>query len=409
MLFQYGQESSLLLLGFLHGIVFFFLLLKRGIEESSLADKLLAILLLLMCFHISQYMLGFGGWYDSHDGHSTFMFYFPFHNTLLFGPIIYFYFLSISNQKFSLERKHWLHFLPGISMILIFTFMFIWEILIQHLGQGQELPLHFGTQGQMAKYYQNHIAGLYHDLGYISMFIYLALTIAIYRNYQKYINENFSNTEEIKFSWLRNILYASIALIGFGFVYDLIDKYFIDMDYAQYWFSYFAVVIFIYVISIAGYMGTKQLPNSLNFIPPSSPTITSPALIQAKEKEDLSHLNQWKEKLDSLMKEEAYLDPRLSLQDLATRLQTNTSVLSKSINNGFGMNFNDFINSHRVEAIKEKLRAGEHEQLTLTSIAYDCGFNSKATFNRAFKKFTGISPREFLNQLGSQNPAIANK
>lgn len=409
MLFQFGQESSLLLLGFLHGMVFFFLLLKRGIEESSLADKLLATLLLLLCLHISQYMLGFGGWYDSHDGHSTFMFYFPFHNTLLFGPIIYFFFLSISNQKFTLQKKHWLHFLPGLSMILIFGFMYLSEVLIGHQLQGKELPLHFGTQGTMAKYYQNHIAGLYHDLGYISMFIYLALTIAIYKNYRKYINENFSNTEEIKFSWLRNILYASIALIGFGFIYDLVDKYFIDMNYAQYWFSYFAVVIFIYVISIAGYMGTKQLPTNLNFIPPPAPTISVPKSASNREPEDLPQLEHWKEKLNALMKEGAFLDPGLSLQDLANQLRTNTSVLSRSINSGFGMNFNDFINSHRVEAIKEKLRAGEHQQLTLTSIAYDCGFNSKATFNRAFKKFTGQSPRDFLHQLDRPSPSMANK
>lgn len=409
MLFEFGQQSSLLLLGFLHGMVFFILLLKRGIEESSLADKLLAALLFILCLHISQYMLGFGGWYDSHDSHSTFMFYFPFHNSLFFGPFIYFYFLSISNQRFKLERKHWLHFLPGISMILVFAFMYVSEVLIGYHIQGKELPLHFGTQGTMAKYYQDHIAGFYYDLGYVSMFIYLALTILIYRNYRNYINENFSNTEIIKFSWLRNILYASIALITFGFVNDLVDKYFVDMNYAQYWFSYFVVAVFIYVISIAGYMGTKQLPNNLNFVPPSAPTVGTPKNHPAKETEDIPQLEHWKEKLTTLMKQGVFLDPGLSLQDLATQLHTNSSVLSKSINSGFGMNFNDFINSHRVEAIKDKLRAGEHQQLTLTSIAYDCGFNSKATFNRAFKKFTGQSPREFLHLLEKPQAAMVNK
>lgn len=408
MLFQFGQESSLLLLGFLHGIVFFFLLLQRGIQEGSLADKLLAALLLLLCFHISQYMLGFGGWYDSRDAHSTFMFYFPFHNTLLFGPLIYFYFLSISNQKFRLNRQHWLHFLPGGIMILVFLVMFVWEVVIQHELHGMELPLHSGTQGNLAKYYQEHIAGLFHDLGYISMFVYLALTITIYRNYQQYINEHFSNTEEIQFSWLRNILYASIGLIAFGFVYDLINEYFINMNYSQYWFSYFAVVIFIYVISIAGFMGTKQLPPTLNFVPETSPSLAAKAADLEKIAEnELTIVSQWKDKLQILMKKEIYLDPGLSLQDLANHLQTNTSILSKVINSGFGMNFNDFINSHRVEAVKDKLRAGEHEQLTLTSIAYDCGFNSKATFNRAFKKFTKKSPREFLTQMENQRRALA--
>ncbi len=409
MLFNFGLESSLLLFGFLHGIIFLVLLLKRGIEEDRLADKLLATLLLLSCLHISQYMLGFGGWYDSQDAHSTFMFYFPFHNTLFFGPIIYFYFLAISNSQFKLERKHVLHFIPGALMVFIFAFMFSYEIGIQHLLQGQELPLHFGTQGNIAKYYQDHIAGLFNDLGFISMFIYISLTIAIYQNYRKYIDENFSNTEEITYTWLRNILSASIALIAFGFIIDIIDKYFANLDYDEYWISYFGVVVFIYFISIAGYIGTKHLPSNLHFVPKVIPTPEAVPGESKQQQEDLTLVNQWKDKLAARMREEAYLNPSLSLQDLATQLQTNTSILSKMINSGFGMNFNDFINSHRVEAVKVKLQAGEHQQLTLTSIAYDCGFNSKATFNRAFKKFTGKSPREYLLQIENTTTVMINK
>ena len=62
------------------------------------------------------------------------------------------------------------------------------------------------------------------------------------------------------------------------------------------------------------------------------------------------------------------------------------------------MNFNDFINHYRIEAVKEKLSAGEHNTTTLLGIAYDCGFNSKATFNRAFKKSTTLSPNEYLKK-----------
>lgn len=409
MLFQFGQESSLLLFGFLHGIVFFILLLKRGIEEDRLADKLLATLLLLSCFHISQYMLGFGGWYDSRDAHSTFMFYFPFHNTLFFGPIIYFYFLAISNSQFKLTRQHGLHFIPGALMVLTFACMFGYDIVFQHLIQGQALPLHFGTQGNLSKYYQDHIGGLFNDLGYISMFIYISLTIAIYQNYRKYIDENFSNTEEISYTWLRNILYASVALIAFGFIVDVIDKYFVNLAYDEYWIAYFGVVVFIYFISIAGYMGTKHLPGNLHYVPTVMPAPESLAEELKKPQEDLSLIQHWKDKLRARMQEEAYLDPGLSLQDLASQLQTNTSILSKMINSGFDMNFNDFINSHRVEAVKAKLHQGEHQQLTLTSIAFDSGFNSKATFNRAFKKFTGKSPREYLSQIENTTATVVNK
>jgi len=97
----------------------------------------------------------------------------------------------------------------------------------------------------------------------------------------------------------------------------------------------------------------------------------------------------------------AYEDPELSLTQLAKALKTNPSILSKVINQGFGQNFNDFINDYRVAAVKQKLEAGEYKTQTLLGIAYDCGFNSKATFNRAFKKATGVTPKEWVEKINS--------
>ena len=80
-------------------------------------------------------------------------------------------------------------------------------------------------------------------------------------------------------------------------------------------------------------------------------------------------------------------------------MNKNTSELSELINNGIGLNFNDFINHYRVEDVKEKLKNGIHNQKTLLGIALDSGFNSKATFNRAFKKSTSLSPKDFVEKL----------
>lgn len=66
---------------------------------------------------------------------------------------------------------------------------------------------------------------------------------------------------------------------------------------------------------------------------------------------------------------------------------------------GFGLNFNDYINSWRIKAFEQKIQAEANKQYTLLSLAYDCGFNSKATFNRAFKKQKGVSPKEFIDSL----------
>ena len=84
---------------------------------------------------------------------------------------------------------------------------------------------------------------------------------------------------------------------------------------------------------------------------------------------------------------------------LAEKLECSREELSEAINKGFLLKFNDFINSYRVEAFKTKLAEGLQDQLSLLGIAFECGFNSKATFNRAFKKFTNVSPTQYLNSI----------
>ena len=96
--------------------------------------------------------------------------------------------------------------------------------------------------------------------------------------------------------------------------------------------------------------------------------------------------------------DQLYKDAELTLSQLAKKLSTNSSVLSKVVNQGFGLNFNDFVNEYRVQAVIALLKAGEQKNQTLLGIAFDCGFNSKATFNRAFKKQTGISPKEWVEK-----------
>lgn len=95
--------------------------------------------------------------------------------------------------------------------------------------------------------------------------------------------------------------------------------------------------------------------------------------------------------------EKPFLDSQLTLGNLAKRLGVNTAVLSYAINSGFDKNFNDFVNEFRIAEVKNKMADGAAANSNLLGIAFDCGFNSKATFNRAFKKFTGVSPKEFQN------------
>jgi len=104
--------------------------------------------------------------------------------------------------------------------------------------------------------------------------------------------------------------------------------------------------------------------------------------------------------LEKVMKaDHLFLSPNLNLREVATHLDVNANHLSEAINVGSNGNFNDYVNSYRINAIRQRLADGEHRQLTFLAIALECGFNSKASFNRAFKKHLGMTPSKYLKTL----------
>lgn len=94
--------------------------------------------------------------------------------------------------------------------------------------------------------------------------------------------------------------------------------------------------------------------------------------------------------------EKLYLDPNLTLKQVADRLSTNTKYLSQVVNHHIGTNFQNFLNGFRVAEAKEKILQEEFNNLTLFGIALQCGFKNKSTFYKVFKEITGITPREYI-------------
>ncbi len=99
-----------------------------------------------------------------------------------------------------------------------------------------------------------------------------------------------------------------------------------------------------------------------------------------------------------------YLDAELSLNSLAKELGISVHELSRIINTGLRKNFNDFVNEFRIQAVARKMKDPNYDRITLLGIAYDCGFNSKTTFNRAFKQIVGRSPAEYKEDLKKERP-----
>ncbi|HYG38641.1 MAG TPA: helix-turn-helix domain-containing protein [Cytophagales bacterium] len=113
-------------------------------------------------------------------------------------------------------------------------------------------------------------------------------------------------------------------------------------------------------------------------------------------------LAEYKIRLEALMRQEKlYLNPLLKLNEVAEKLQLDTTRLSWLINEGYGCNFYDFVNQYRIDAFIQKINNKEHKHHTLLALAYETGFNSKTTFNKSFKNYLKITPSAYVKKMNS--------
>jgi AraC-like DNA-binding protein len=401
MKFSFNTYSSLLLIFFVHIMVYAFMLWRRSFKQESLSDRLLGSFLLIAALFVVPWMTGFAGWYTEGTVYREILFYTPFVHGLFIGPLLYFYVRSLTNYYFKLTKNDLLHFLPG-------TIYLLWSIIVVVTDK-----LIVKRNYLMDGYSDPDFDSWYQWLQNISIILYLVLSIRYYRQYKQYVKYEFSFVDLANLNWLRNFLIAFAVITVLPLLEELLSffPFFQNLDYKGSWYSFFVFAIVVYYVAINGFNAVAVPLRKLLFEPELLLQYKSPALLAATPVEDASfelieskttssaEIENRKQEIGKLMQDEKlFEDAELTLSQLAKQLSTNTSLLSKIINTGFGMNFNDFVNEYRVNAVIEKLKAGEQKNQTLLGIAFDCGFNSKATFNRAFKKHTGLSPKEWMQQ-----------
>jgi AraC-like DNA-binding protein len=401
MLFEFNFFSAILLVFFIHIIIYSVLLLKKYVQEQNKSALWLALFLLIAALYITPWMVGFGGWY-SKQPYRDILFYTPFQQLYLIGPIIYFYVQSQLSPVFTLKKTSLWHFAPALLYLSFCIVMVVTDKLVLN-------KYYFLADGQDRDF------DLWYQLtGFASMVYYFVKSLQHYQKYKKAIYSVLSNAADVDFNWVNSFLKAFLAIILVRFTFFIVGQV-IKEDYNDTWWYFLAFAIICYYISINGYANSIkakvivannehgrlddvfELTNHFKENEQATkPVIKEPVSDGANE-----DYAEWTKKITELVeKEKLYEIPELTLFDVAKKLNTNVSLLSKIINKGFGSNFNDYINSYRVDAVVAQIKAQAHIKNTILSIAYDCGFNSKSTFNRSFKKQIGVSPQEFIkNQL----------
>lgn len=311
--------------------------------------------------------------------------------SLALAPLIYLYVKSITTSSFRFKKIEWLHFLPVILFVIYRIAIYSFDASQTGFNEVQNGILKLSLDEPI-------VFPLVTVFGFAQMLLYLAFTFQLFYNYRKKINEFFSNTYKLELNWIRNFL----LLYSFLFLYDMVQtaiaSFFFELNYMQrWWLTLFTGLTIIYV-GIKGYFTDTTKLKKLNFsFTPNKISIPDVGQNQDKQisEESIRSLREFMEA------EKPYLNPELNLVDLAKQVDMSRAQLSEVINSGFGQNFNDFINKYRIEAFQSMIKAKKHQQLSLLGIAYECGFNSKATFNRVFKKLMNSSPTEFLKAASS--------
>jgi AraC-like DNA-binding protein len=153
---------------------------------------------------------------------------------------------------------------------------------------------------------------------------------------------------------------------------------------------YLPLVALIYGLGLKGYLHTRlhgkaelpaRRPVGTFSVAPAAVETTVSALRQAMEADKL------------------YLDPELNLDKVIKHTGIEQKTISHVLNQHLGQSFNAFVNAYRVAEVKHRLREPALAHLTLTGIAFACGFNSQATFQRTFKQATQMTPKAYLSSL----------
>jgi len=323
------------------------------------------------------------------------------------GPVFLFYTLSLTKADLKIKPRNLFHLIP---------FLFCLIILIAAIMVADGVS---ATTRQIVSICKM-----------VSLLIYTTVVIIQLKNHRKQVETIFSNTENKYLNWLNFLAWgiivvwilSSTGLILYGLTWFRIPQYGGIIGNV-------AVCIFIFLV---GFFGVKQ-EAIFHFAPGENSSIESDGMgdtaasaimdssiftdvilpeenasaFAINEKYKNSGLSKQKsldlfQELENFMKNrKPYHDPELTLFGLAKQLDIHPNHLSQIINQHYSQNFFDYINEYRINDVKDVLLSGKYDTFSLAGIGFECGFNSKASFNRAFKKFTGVTPSEFRKNAKS--------
>ena len=307
---------------------------------------------------------------------------------VMLGVFLYLYVREITGNRLDNNWITLLHFVPTILLVLL--------AIPFYMLTGVEKVYVFENEGEGFEWYsliQNSVITL-------SGLTYSIWSLVVINRHQKSIKDKFSNTDKKELQWLR------LLSIGFAVIW-LLAAFFDNVV------IYSGVSVFVLCIAIFG-INQLSIFNSnveLQDIADNQPTIeTGKPSTKIISKDDIKSEKYAKSGLSEEMASEIYTslkvlmedssyykDEELTLLELSKHLNVHPNHLSQVINEMEGKNFYNYINSLRINEFIKIASLPENKKYTMISLAYDCGFSTKSTFNKHFKLQTGKTPTDFFS------------
>lgn len=315
---------------------------------------------------------------------------------ILYGPLLLLWVLKLINQT-PLSKWHLMHFLPAI----LYLYLTLPEAISMSEATRMERINNYREFGDWVSYSQNTMDMLSGLLWHPYAYVFFALACLVWRR---------RLLPKRTYHWLLSMLVLHVAMwcaVVFGMVFVPWPLPLVFLA------SYLPAVVW---VNLLAWMSLSYLQlKAPEQIPSEDPTDDNSKNFQqtcsekeSKAKYQHTRLNQEQQQqiahqLEALMAQKVYTQSRLSLSDVAELIEIAPHYVSQVINDHYQCNFTDFINRYRLNAVKNQLEDQGLQQNTILDIALENGFNSKTTFNAAFKKDTGITPSQYRKQKRLEN------
>ena len=365
---NFNLFNSIILAGLVQGLIFGMLVFFSKKYRVTSTRFLAALITAFSVSTFFYYLLDI--WLISRN---DFFLYLYFPNALLAPALLYCYVKTYLRSDIPLNKRDYVLFLP---FILFFSALIVYRIAV-----------FYGYENESFYEFMYALPNIAELLGLLFTQIVL---VYLYRKIV--ISARIKNSEYglEGLNWLKRIL-ISLFVLTFVWVYELLMMYLTD-SYRSFYMLWIGMSVMIYWLGHIGIykFGIQQERKILRTY-----SIKSKAVPLAN-KERNEHIISIE---NLLIGEKRFLNANLTLDCIAEELHLSKSHLSRIINSELGTGFPEYVNALRVQEAKIYLTNPEFANYTLIAIGLEAGFNSKTTFNNAFKKTTGLTPSEFKNSI----------